>query len=175
MSGKKRKDIGAGSENRAPKKKKSKVEEDKSTLLSILERLDKIQEELKAELIANSSELKAELKANSSELKAELKANSSELKALKVKFESDHAKNELKENNPWWEMSQTDRTRQSNLRKAVFQKLGVTDATVACWLSRGQGSSNLKVAHILPDSTKKHIWSKLGLTKECRNDINANP
>ena len=76
----------------------------------------------------------------------------------------------IRDMNPWLEMSQTDRSRTNNLRSALFNKLGITDQAASCWLS---GGKPVKVAHILPCSTKALVWEKLGLTKEFRNDVNA--
>lgn len=73
----------------------------------------------------------------------------------------------VRDMNPWLEMSQTDRSRNNNLRSAVFNNLGITDQTASCWLS---GGKPVKVAHILPCSTKAIVREKLGLTREFRHD-----
>jgi hypothetical protein len=73
----------------------------------------------------------------------------------------------VRDMNPWLEMSQTDRSGTNNLRSAVFNTLGITDQAASCWLS---GGKPVKVAHILPCSTKAIVREKLGLTKEFRND-----
>jgi hypothetical protein len=74
---------------------------------------------------------------------------------------------------PWLEMAETDRSRTNDLRKKIFIKLGIDPANATCWVSGMRVP--VKVAHILPDSSKKNVMTRLGLESSFRNDVNAVP
>lgn len=74
---------------------------------------------------------------------------------------------------PWLGMAETERSRAIDLRKKVFAKLGITDATATCWVTGKHVA--VKNAHILPDSTKKTVMSRLELESAFRNDVDAVP
>jgi len=76
----------------------------------------------------------------------------------------------FKEMCPWLEMAETDRSRSRNLRGEIFKRLNVSDSTVVCWLTGVHCA--VKVAHIIPDSTKNSVLKMLGLPPEFRNDTN---
>lgn len=72
---------------------------------------------------------------------------------------------------PWLDMAETERSRANDLRKKVFAKLGITDATATCWVTGKHVA--VKNAHILPDSTTNKIMHRLELEPSFRNDVNA--
>lgn len=74
---------------------------------------------------------------------------------------------------PWLDMAETDRSRSKNLRASIFNALGVNDATVVCWVTGRKVP--VKVAHILPDSTKNLVMQRLELHPEFRNSTSARP
>jgi hypothetical protein len=74
---------------------------------------------------------------------------------------------------PWHDMAETERSRTNYLRRKVFAKLGITDATATCWVTGKHVA--VKTAHILPDSTKNKIMRRLELEPSFRNDVNASP
>lgn len=69
---------------------------------------------------------------------------------------------------PWLDIAETDRSRAKNLRQQLFHKLGVNNKTVTCWLT-GLNCA-VKVAHILPDSTKADVLKRLELDATFKND-----
>ncbi len=73
---------------------------------------------------------------------------------------------------PWFEFAETDRSRAKNLRQKIFNKLGVNNSTVTCWLT-GLNCA-VKVAHILPDSTNNDVLKRLELDAVFKNDT-VNP
>lgn len=81
--------------------------------------------------------------------------------------------NRFKDFCPWLDMAETDRSRTANLRKRVFDKLGITDTTATCWVTGKHVT--VKNAHILPDSTKNIIMQRLQLKPCFRNDVDAVP
>lgn len=74
---------------------------------------------------------------------------------------------------PWLDMAETERSRANDLRRKVFSKLELTDASAVCWVTGKHVP--VKNAHILPDSTKNKIMRRLELPPSFRNDVNANP
>lgn len=74
---------------------------------------------------------------------------------------------------PWLDMTETDRSRANNLRKRVFAKLGISDATATCWVTGKHVA--VKNSHILPDSTRNKIMQRLELDPSFRNDVEAVP
>ena len=69
---------------------------------------------------------------------------------------------------PWLDIAETDRSRAKTLRHQLFHKLGVNNKTVTCWLT-GLNCA-VKVAHILPDSTKADVLKRLELDATFKND-----
>ena len=74
---------------------------------------------------------------------------------------------------PWLDMAETDRSRTRNLREQLFRKLNIANDTAVCWVT-GKVVS-VKVAHILPDSTKTNVMKRLDLTSDFKNDVEASP
>jgi hypothetical protein len=75
--------------------------------------------------------------------------------------------------NPWIDMERTDRTRIQDLRGKCKKRIGSQDWK--CMLTGCTVESDLKLAHILPDSCKKLILQRLGLDYRFRNDYLATP
>lgn len=69
---------------------------------------------------------------------------------------------------PWLDMAETERSRTKNLRGAIFNKLGVNNSTVTCWLTGFNCA--VKVAHILPDSARTDVLQRLELDAAFKND-----
>ncbi len=75
----------------------------------------------------------------------------------------------FKDKCPWIDMADSERSKSKNIRGAIFRKLNVNDDTVTCWLLGI--NCPVKVAHILPDSTKAVVYRRLGLPPDFRNQI----
>jgi len=91
------------------------------------------------------------------------------VKSKLSKFEWDKNYHEI---NPWFEMSITDRSRVRNLRSKLFNVLNLSDNTACCWVTGKIG--DVKVAHIIPDSARKIVLNRLGLTSDFKNNLDTN-
>lgn len=160
MSGRKRSAVSEGesksglSDDESRPAKKVRISESESVDQKVLQALEKIERSMQ------SIKRDVQMLKDSSKTMQSIKRDVQVLKDSSI----------IRDMNPWLEMSQTDRSRTNNLRSVVFKKLGINDQTASCWLS---GHKPVKVAHILPCSTKEVVWRKLGLTREFRNDTDA--
>jgi len=78
---------------------------------------------------------------------------------------------------PWLDMAETERSHIKNLRSALFSQLQIIDGNEYCWLTgkhrTNPSQSHVKVAHIIPDSTKNSIFEKLRLPPSFKNEIKS--
>jgi hypothetical protein len=134
----------------------------------ILQKLDELAE-LNNKLAAQNFELNNKLAAQNSELNKKFAAMENKIEnnnkiLSKMLFDKNYH-----DINPWLEMSTTDRSRVTNLRRKLFNALAVSDLTAACWLTGITGK--VKVAHIIPNSSRAGVLSRLGLSSEFKNSL----
>jgi hypothetical protein len=74
---------------------------------------------------------------------------------------------------PWLDLAETETSRANDLRRRVFGRLGITDATATCWVTGKHVA--VKNARIVPGSTKDKIMRRLELEPFFRSDVDAVP
>jgi len=155
--------------------KKAKVEsvENEESVVTLLKNLTKTIQSLESKIESLEAAQKSYETAQKSYETAQKKVTFS-IGKLDSKIENMANSRFFEEMNPWLSMSETNRSKIKNLRGAIFKELRINDSTAVCWLSgTAHTTKPLKVAHILPDSTKVTVFESLMLKKEFRNDVNA--
>ena len=139
--------------------------------------------QLLVEIISEQNEIKSQnnsIKSQQNEIKSQQNAIISQLNEIKSRNNSIITKLGnmeraalLQYKNPWFNMAETDQSKTSKLRLKVMNRLQKLKCPFECMLTKCQDIHKLKVAHILPDSTKKSIMNDLKLPSCFRNDTEA--